>query len=103
MTLLLPGELLRGESDTERYEACRMYLSQADHCLMLTMKEGMSLFLQECKRHRPNGCAEVYKTLQCPVCLILPCLIILQKISNHLELLKGKHQPFELQLSPSAC
>lgn len=63
----------------------------------------MSLYLQECKRHRPNGCAEVYKTLQCPVCLILPCLIILQKISNHLELLKGKHQRFELQLSPSAC
>lgn len=59
--------------------------------------------MQECKRHRPNGCAEVYKTLQCPVCLILPCLIILQKISNHLELLKGQHQRFELQLSSSCC
>ena len=59
--------------------------------------------MQECKRHRPNGCAEVYKTLQCPVCLILPCLIILQKISNHLELLKGQHQRFELHLSPSVC
>ena len=27
------------------------------------------------------------------MCLILPCLVILQKISNHLELLKGGRSP----------
>ncbi|CAL8464574.1 g4109 [Coccomyxa elongata] len=39
-----------------------------------------------CKRHRPNGCE--FGRLRCPYCLVLPCLTILQKISNHLELIK---------------
>ncbi len=62
---------------------------------------GTSL-LQDCKRHRPNGCEEAYARLRCPVCLILPCLVILQKISNHLELLKGKDEPVSKLLS-SQC
>ena len=50
----------------------------------------MAGLAQECKRHRPGGCEEAYARLRCPVCLILPCLVILQKISNHLDLLKGE-------------
>ena len=46
--------------------------------------------VQKCKRHRPDGCEGAYERLKCPVCLILPCLMILQKISNHLDLLKGE-------------
>lgn len=48
----------------------------------------MGISVQECKRHKPDGCPG--SRLKCPVCLILPCLMILQKISNHLELLKGE-------------
>ncbi|DBA73362.1 TPA: hypothetical protein ACH3X1_011407 [Trebouxia sp. C0004] len=40
-----------------------------------------------CKWHKPDGCPG--PRLRCPFCLILPCLTILQKISNHLELVKG--------------
>ncbi|DBA69980.1 TPA: hypothetical protein ACH3X2_012333 [Trebouxia sp. C0005] len=43
-----------------------------------------------CKWHKPYGCPG--PRLRCPFCLILPCLTILQKISNHLELVKGNPQ-----------
>ena len=43
--------------------------------------------LQGCKWHKPEGCPG--PRLYCPFCLVLPCLTVLQKISNHLELLKG--------------
>jgi len=36
-----------------------------------------------CKRHRPEGCSN------CPTCLLFPCVILLQKVCNHLELLKA--------------
>lgn len=46
---------------------------------------------QECKRHKPEGCPgdNPEARLRCPFCLIMPALSILQKISNHLELIKG--------------
>lgn len=47
--------------------------------------------VQGCKRHRSNGCE--HGGLRCPYCLVLPCLTILQKISNHLELIKGEQLP----------
>ncbi|KAL3134837.1 hypothetical protein ABBQ32_007805 [Trebouxia sp. C0010 RCD-2024] len=43
-----------------------------------------------CKWHKPEGCPG--PRLRCPFCLVLPCLTILQKISNHLELVKGNPQ-----------
>ena len=43
--------------------------------------------LQGCKWHKPEGCPG--PRLRCPFCLVLPCLTILQKISNHLEMVKG--------------
>jgi hypothetical protein len=43
--------------------------------------------LQGCKKHKPDGCEG--GRLRCPYCLILPCLGVLQKIANHLELIKG--------------
>ena len=57
--------------------------------------------VQDCKRHRPDGCEEAYARLRCPVCLILPCLVILQKISNHLELLKGELAPLQTAMLSS--
>ena len=59
---------------------------QADGCYG---DDAVAVGVQKCKRHRPEGCEGVYERLKCPVCLILPCLMILQKISNHLDLLKG--------------
>ena len=47
------------------------------------------MVLQGCKWHKPEGCSGPYQ--KCPFCLMLPCLTILQKISNHLELVKGMH------------
>ena len=46
-----------------------------------------SMSLQGCKWHKPEGCPG--PRLRCPFCLVLPCLTILQKISNHLEMVKG--------------
>ena len=53
--------------------------------------------LQGCKWHKPEGCPG--PRLRCPFCLVLPCLTILQKISNHLEMVKGNstmHHIFHL-------
>ena len=47
--------------------------------------------LQGCTCHKPEGCVrEGRETILCPVCIINPCLQILRKIANHLELLKGE-------------
>ena len=50
-------------------------------------RSGVLASSQDCKRHKPEGCSG--PRLYCPYCLIMPCLMILQKISNHLELLKS--------------
>ncbi|KAK9804888.1 hypothetical protein WJX72_010344 [[Myrmecia] bisecta] len=65
-----------------------------------------------CKWHKPQGCraagggtdenGERHGGMSCPNCLILPSLTILQKISNHLELIKAdpeelKNDPFKLE------
>ena len=47
--------------------------------------------LQGCTCHKPEGCLrEGRDDPLCPVCIINPCLQILRKIANHLELLKGE-------------
>ena len=43
--------------------------------------------LQGCKWH--SGGKHPGR-MRCPFCLVLPCLTVLQKISNHLELVKGQ-------------
>eukprot|EP00879_Flechtneria_rotunda_P017956 GHRR01018820.1.p1 GENE.GHRR01018820.1~~GHRR01018820.1.p1 ORF type:complete len:1037 (+),score=418.95 GHRR01018820.1:777-3887(+) len=49
----------------------------------------------ECTRHRPEGCQEYYASMgrtktriRCPNCLMLPAIVLLQKISNHLDLIR---------------
>ncbi len=42
---------------------------------------------QGCKWHKPDGCDG--STSTCPWCLVMPALVVLRKISNHLELVKG--------------
>lgn len=47
-----------------------------------------------CKSHKPSGCwAETKYGLRrlCPFCLCLPVLTVLRKVSNHLELVKARH------------
>ena len=47
--------------------------------------------LQGCTCHKPEGCLrEGREDPLCPVCIINPCLQILRKVANHLELLKGE-------------
>ena len=38
-----------------------------------------------CKWHKSDGCERP----KCPLCLVLPCLSILQKLANHVDLIKG--------------
>lgn len=45
--------------------------------------------LQGCKWH---GGGVHLRRMRCPFCLVLPCLTVLQKISNHLELVKGESE-----------
>ncbi|MEW5318407.1 MAG: hypothetical protein WDW38_009632 [Sanguina aurantia] len=53
-----------------------------------------------CKHHRPDGCQAAaeeglaHESQQCPSCITLPCLIVLQKICNSLNLVQvgGLHQ-----------
>ena len=54
------------------------------------------MMVQGCKWHKPDGCPG--PRLKCPNCLILPCLTILQKISNHLELIKGLRSILDLHV-----
>ncbi|KAK9840685.1 hypothetical protein WJX84_004254 [Apatococcus fuscideae] len=41
-----------------------------------------------CKWHKPEGCERP----KCPLCLVLPCLSILQKLANHVDLIKANPQ-----------
>lgn len=48
---------------------------------------------KECKSHRPEGCRTWYEErgrrgYDCPLCLMLPALTLLRRISNHPELVK---------------
>eukprot|EP00873_Tetraselmis_striata_P001539 jgi/Tetstr1/421803/TSEL_012706.t1 len=47
---------------------------------------------QGCKRHKPEGCPTETKRTGCPACLMGPCISLLQKVSNHLELVKADPQ-----------
>lgn len=42
----------------------------------------------DCNSHKPDGCYGRSDDPLCPWCLVLPVLVLLQKVSNHLELLR---------------
>ena len=62
--------------------------SMACSCRLLTRPKPSaalhdSACLQACKSRKGEDCE------QCPYCLCLPCLSLLRKVSNHLNLVKG--------------
>ena len=57
-------------------------------CSFWSLRSLLCVRGQDCKRHKPGGCPPG-RRIRCPNCLILPCIMILRKISNHLELCKS--------------
>ncbi|KAK9862888.1 hypothetical protein WJX84_009991 [Apatococcus fuscideae] len=52
-----------------------------------------------CKWHKPDGCEPPGP--KCPLCLVLPCLSILQKLANHVDLIKAN--PMDRAADPLKC
>ena len=66
-------------------------MTEAGAALPQTSQYCFVCCLQGCTCHKPEGCLrEGHEDPRCPVCIINPCLQILRKIANHLELLKGE-------------
>ncbi|KAH9310964.1 hypothetical protein KI387_025999 [Taxus chinensis] len=59
--------------------SCGSHLTRVECCHM-TVPDG--IIWSYLHRNNPDGCDS------CPFCLVLPCLVKLQQVSNHLELIK---------------
>ena len=65
--------------------------TESSAAIQQTSQNRLVCCLQGCTCHKLEGCLrEGREDPLCPVCIINPCLQILRKIANHLELLKGE-------------